>query len=449
MTDTTITPTIHTIRPEWTLVVDKMILVTLHMGRWRAATRTEFSEFGLDHAAFQAYTAGARRLLPRRLHDELQTLERMARDLLDRYSYRTLFGYLMPKERYEEFRAWIEERPAADLRRYLHGKTTCPEAWQSVSLRTRWFALAEEIADSRNTLVDEMVEHYRVSAIVRWRVQNGLPKNSDVLPPDAWLDEVLAGMVRRVPTADGIRGMFLLDIIPAFVEAPDEAVKAAKLEDIQRAQAEVERRLSELSLIQMQAEREKARLSLEAERERLRREQRITQEVLAYEQQQRQERIERTLGEVAGQLHTLVYTAVCDGLEQLEGKGRLHPRWVGRVKSLVEQVRLLDFTDDAELSRVCDDLERLADNGAASQANAGRARQALVDVGISLKADLVAARVPSRSARDLGIPDDPMPDLVRQARRQERGADLLSVAEDTPASIERGTRQLVLTEACA
>jgi hypothetical protein len=414
------TDTIRTIRPEWTLIVDKMILVQLHMGRWRAATRTEFAEFGLDRAAFAAYTAGARRLLPRRLHDELQVLERMARDLLDRYSYKTLFGYLLPKDRYDEFKAWIEDKPAADLRRYLHGKTSTPEAWQTQSLRDRWFALAEEIAQTRNQIVDEVVEAYRPSAVVRWRVENRFAKDAALTPPDAWLDDTLAVMVRRIPTAEDIRRSFRLDIIPAFVEVPDEAVKAAKLEDIGALQREVERRLADLDRIHIQTEREKARLVLLAERERLEREERITADILAHEKKLREERIDKTLNEVAGQLHSLVYTAVCDGLDMVRSKGQLHPRYVGRLKSLVDQVRLLNFTDDAELARVCTELEQMAERSAASKTSAERVRETLVNVGISLKADLVAAGISTRSARDLNIPDDPMPDLVRKARREER-----------------------------
>ncbi len=431
----------RTIRPEWSLVVDRLLLVTLHVTRWRAATRTEFDEFGLDHAAFQAYTAGARRLLPQRLHDELQTLERMARDLQERFSYKTLFGYLMPKARYEEFKAWLEEKPAAELRQYLHSKNHTPDSWKTASLKARWFALAEEIASQRNALVDEMVNTYRPSAIVRWRISNHLPKDSPVDPPDEWLDEVLMEMVHRIPNADEIRRLFTLDVIPAFVEAPDEAVKAVKLEDIQRDQEEVTRRLNELDHIYIDAEREKKRLELAAERERLHREQRITEEVIAHEKQLRQERIDNTLNEVAGQLHQLVYGAVVDGLQMVREKDQVHPRWVGRVKNLVEQVRLLNFTDDTELARVCDELEQLAD-GAASKANTARVREALVDVGISLKADLVAANVRSRSARDLGIPDNPMPDLVRRARREQRDA-LFSGGEQTSApSLERAARTL-------
>ncbi len=438
------TDSIRSIRPEWTLVMDRLIQVTLHVGRWRAATRSEFQEYGLDAAAFRAYTAGTRRLLPERLHKELEMLERMARDLQDFLSYRTMFGYLMPKEVYEEYRQWIEQKPAAELRAYLHHKKDAPPSWQTASLKQRWFALGSQIAAQRDAIVDEMVGVYRESAIVRWRVDSGFAKTADVQPPDEWLDATLAAMVRRIPTADDIRLSFALDIIPAFVEAPDEAVKAAKLEDIARQEADVQRRLTQLSDIQIEAEREKARLALDVKRERLQRERRITEEVAAHEKKLRQERIEKTLDAVAGQLHGLVYGAVVDGLSMIKDKGRVHPRWVGRVKTLVDQVRVLNFTEDAELKRVCTELERLAEDGAASPASATRMRESLVQVGISLKADLVAGSMPSRSARELGIPDHPMPDLVRQARRQAR-PDLFTPLEsktDPAVHLERAARTL-------
>ncbi len=432
----------RTIRPAWTLVMDRMILVDLHIYRWRAATRAEFNEFGLDAGAFRAYTAGARHLLPRRIQTELDRLERMARDLQIRLSYHTLFGYLMPKERYDEFKVWMDEKPAAELRRYLHNKNDSPESWQTASLRERWFALAEEIAATRDAIIDEVIEAYRPSAIMRWRIENRLPKDSAVEPADEWLDDILESMVKRIPTRDQIRDSFQLDVVPAFVEAPDEAVKAAKLEDIARQEAEVQRRLNEISRIHVEEEREKARLALEAEREKLNRERRITEEIIAHEKRLKTDRIERTLNDVAGQLHSLVYGAVVDGLAQIQDKGRLHPRWVGRVKDLVERVQLLNFTDDAELARVCGELGRMVDVGAASEANATRMRAVLVDVGISLKADLLAANVPTRSARDLGIPDEPMPELVRRARREIPEPDLFSQNGDTAPTLARSARSL-------
>lgn len=453
---------IRSIRPEWTQVLDRMILVNLHVGRWRAATRSEFSEFGLDADMFSAYTAGARSLLPRRIQQELQTLERMARDLLVRLSYKTLFGYLMPKEQYEEFKRLIHEAPISDLRRYLHSKTDGPAEWREASLSERWFALADMIAGARDDIVDEVVEAYRPSAIVRWRIENRLPKDGDVEPPDEWLDEILTDMVRRIPTADDIRQSFVLDIAPAFIEAPDEAVKATRLEEIARQEAEVQRRLDAIDTAKIREaqaaaraeeriqdnrvreelarEREQTRLALQADKERLERERRITEEIIAHEKKLRQERIETTLDEVAGQLHQLVYGAIINGLEQLDDKKRVHPRWVGRVKSLVDQVRRLNFTDDDELERVCGELEALAESNAASPDSAARVRDVLVDVGISLKADLVAGGIQSRSARDLGIPDRPAPDLVRQARRQAR--DLEEDVQPELAGLERAPRTL-------
>jgi hypothetical protein len=437
---------IRSIRPEWSKVLDEMILVNLTITRWRAKTRSEFNEYGLDASSFQAYTAGTRSLLPKKLQKELDTLEDMARSLLKRWSFKTLFGYLMPKDKYDEFKAYIEEKPATDLRRYLYGsKKSLDASWDEKSLKERWFQLAQHIAERRDAIVDEVVESYRPSAIVRWRVEQGLAKDAGVQPPDEWLDEILAEMVARIPTADQIRDSFTLQIIPAFVEAPDEAIKAAKLEEIEVQQREVERRLEEISREKVQAEKqavwaearakaEKERLELQAERERLDREKRITQEIIEHEKRLKEERISKTLDEVAGQLHTLVYEAVCDGLEYLKDPQHesLHPRYVGRLKNLVDQVQVLNFTDDDELNRVCQDLEQMVEQGAASKDNTTRVRDLLKDVGISLKADLVTANIASRSARDLGIPDEPAPDLVRQARRQQTGPDLFDAAEETP-----------------
>jgi hypothetical protein len=87
-------------------------------------------------------------------------------------------------------------------------------------------------------------------------------------------------------------------------------------------------------------------------------------------------------------------------------------------------------------------LDRLIEGNAASEANAPRMRDALVNVGISLKADLVAGGIESRSARQLGIPDEPVDDLVRQARRSERDLPLFEFAGIEMPALERGERVL-------
>ncbi len=438
--------TIRTIRPEWDMVSNKLILVDLTVARWRAKTKNEFSDFGLDGKAFSAYTAGSRRLLPKRIQDELDLLERLARGLQAKYSFQTTFGRMMPKARYEEFKKWIEERPAADLRRYLHNKEDALPIWKEKSLKERWFDLAEQIALQRDAIVDELVESYKPAISVRWRVENGFAQDADLTPPDEFLEEQARSMTACIPSATEIRESFRLTITPAFIEMPSEAVKEAKLKDLKATEAELNRRLEELGDKKLWADKQIEYQRVQAEKERLAMERRITEEVMRAEAAAKKEKISKTLDEIAGALHTELYGLVYESLEYLKDNKKLHPRTAGRIKAVAEQVELLNsgFMGDAELERITKELSRLHEGGAAGKENANRAREALRDIGISLKADLVAAGIPSRSARTLGIPDQPADELVRRARREERPLldAIEATAPDAPASLERQARTL-------
>jgi hypothetical protein len=465
------TDMIQSIRPEWSLVMDRLLKVDVTITRWRAKARADFDEFGLDKAAFSAYTAGARSLLPDKIQKELDLLERLARDLLASRSFKTFFGHLMPQEAYEEYKAWIEDKPLAELRRHVHRteRGIIPQ-WETKSLAARWNELCELIASNRDAIVDEVIETYRPSAIVRWKIENGLDKNADVEIPDEWLDETLADMVRRIPTADEIRASFTLLIVPSFVEAPEEAIKAVKLEEIERQQAEVEARLAEISHAHVWAEKRTAEaqvkaaqdvarierntaieaqeLELRAQKEALARQKRITEEVIAHEKRLKEERITKTLDEVAGQLHQLVYSVTTDALEALNkndtGKfeGRLHPKTIARIKSIAEQVQHLNFTDNAELARVCRELERLTEDGQNTSTNEYTVRTALKNVAISMKADLVASGISSRSARNLGVPDAPGIELVRKARHLDATPLETAIEQIETDQLDRQARAL-------
>lgn len=435
---------IRTIRPDWDQVSSKLLLVDLTLARWRAKAKNEFSDFGLDGAAFSAYTAGSRRLLPRRIQNELDLLERLARALQRKVSFETTFGRMMPKARYEEFKRWIEVKPAAELRTYLHGKEDAPAIWREKSLKERWFDLAEQIAMQRDAIIGEVIETYRPAAIVRWRVENGLAKDSEVTPADDWLDDTLQKMVGVIPTADDIRASFRLTITPAFIESPDEYVKALRLKDLDAKEADLNRRLEELGDEKLWADKQIEYQRMKDEKERLDMERRITAEVMQAEAAAKKEKIAKTLDEIAGALHTELYAMVYESLEYLRENNKLHPRTAGRIKALAEQVALLNsgFMGDAELTRICGELARLHEGGAAGKENADKAREALRDIGISLKADLVAAGIPTRSARTLGIPDQPADDLVRRARREERPLLEAIEAAEKPITLDRGQRSL-------
>ncbi|HML21851.1 MAG TPA: hypothetical protein PKD09_09395 [Aggregatilinea sp.] len=422
---------VRKVRPEWAQVMNETVLVDLTVGRWRGSVKTNWEQLGLPASAFnKAFTPGARRLLPDTLQKELDQIEQLARQTLKRLSYDTLFGQLMPKESYFEFRAWLKERPLTELRRWLYRseppKYADASIWDNTTLYERWFQLAQEIAYNRDVIVDEVASLYDQALENVWRRQHDIsPRSRDLDVQEEvefadWLDQKKAGIVASIPSADYIRESFVLDWTLAEVETPPEAVKAAKLEELEARARELDAQIDA-------ATDEKRRLIVQRERERVEMEQRI-QEEIARTRADAGDRFNEAINQIIGQLQGSIYEMVLDQLAYLEDNQSLHPRNVGRIKNLVELVKdkLVGLTDDASLKQACNELEALAASGTATRAaNAGEVQQTLRQIAIDMKVDLVAAGVPSRSGRELGIPDEPTrDDMARRERRLFQNGDV-------------------------
>lgn len=437
---------IRSVRPEWTKVMERMILVNLTVARWRGRKKIQWHEIGLPPEAFDpAYTPGVKRLLPRDVDQELDQLEQLARDLLQRLSYRTLFGFMLPKEKYFEFKAWLTERSLSTLRQYLYHKGVPEYAdeviWNSTPLETRWWQVRDALVEKREELDSIVTGLYDRALENIWRRLEAVPSGeltgAQQIALLEWMDNMKHQIADSIPPAAQLRDSFVLIWELAEVEAPPEAVKAVKMEELERKQSELDRSLAA-------AATEEERLRLLRQREQLEMDKRIAAEI-ARMKEGAQAKFEDAINGIVQEVQGSIYDMVLRQLEYIEDKGALHTRNVGSIKSLVELVRdrLAGLTNDEELRRVCGELEQLANSGVMTREEAApQVRAALTKIGISMKADLVLAGVPSRSGREMGIPDVPSEEMVRQARRMDEGRLLDILADEENVTLSREARVL-------
>lgn len=429
---------VRSVRPGWDKVMQEMLLVDLHVGRWRAKSRTKWEQLGLPREAFdKAYTPGARKLLPDHIDLELKRLEALARDLLDRMSYKTLFGRMLPKRKYFEWREMMTEMPLSEVRKNVYGagipkvsddpdiQQIVIEAWRTTPLVERWRQLAREIAYNRDVIVDEVAAMYEDALEDIYRRQNNIAPD-DPLGANYfyWLDDKKALAVESIPDADYIRESFVMWWELAEVEASPELLKEAKIEALELKEAELKRAIK-----RAKSEEERARFEREQQQVEL---DRAIAEEIARTRQEAGDRFEEAIDQIVGQLQGEIYTMILDQLENIDERGALHSRSIGRINNLVDLVRskLVGLTNDDELRRACDELETLAASGNMSKEDqAGQVTAKLRNIAISMKADLVLANVPSRSGREFGIPDEPSVDLVRKARRLDTNTEQTELPE--------------------
>ena len=86
----------------------KGVLVTLHIGRWRARRKLDPEDLGLDprasDAICQSIELGHKLLLPRATLDRLSRLESKGRANLARHSLDTRIGSFVPADGFPKFR---------------------------------------------------------------------------------------------------------------------------------------------------------------------------------------------------------------------------------------------------------------------------------------------------------------------------------------------------------
>ena len=329
------------VRPDWTRVKDELVAVDLYIGRWRGMQKARFEEFGLSQSDFEAYTSGRRSLLPKEIQKELDALEHLARDLLHSRSYKTgatrMFGaYLMPKDTYLQFVTDLTEKTAGDIKTERQGGTVKYLEWDTMSIKDRWYALAQQIADNRDQWEQDIRAVYVASTTARWKVENGIPQDTQIEIDAEWMAGALDALCAGIPTSDYIRSSFTFQIDVGRVVAFEEAETSLTLQEIKTKEAQIAARLQQIEDVELQAELEK-----------LQRERQITEAIVETETRKRAEYINGTLSALSEQLRATLYSSVVSAVESMQnGDKPLHPKTAGALRRVIDDVKTLNVFDD-------------------------------------------------------------------------------------------------------
>jgi hypothetical protein len=364
----------------WTQLLQQGVLAQVHVHAWQPRARLEAGDLGLPDQALPGAGAlldlGVKRLLPRALYAALQTAESRLRDCLYARSIRCHWGYFVPVRAYATWRAELQTRQDAFF-----------------TLRDR---LVADYEDWRAALREE----YLPVAHAAYRRASALAGATagDVASFVAhFLDSILA----RIPTPDVLTGLFScrleLQFIPllSYLQGEGAGQQVVVLGDDPVLRA-------------------------------------LQQDVLASATASKQELLDGFWRDVVGQLRGLVYDAVTDVLAALNRKPTLGASSARQLRHLLDQVEHLNFYDDAELRAGMAQIRALLDARGERRDSAALAGR-LQDLAVVTRATLLDLGLAPRSARTLGIPEQPTPGLVQRAR-----ARLLPVA-DMPAPLAERT----------
>jgi hypothetical protein len=394
--------------PRWLQLMQEGVLVSLHIGRWRAKSRLTWHDLGIeldekaDQELQEIVDLGHKKLLPASVLKELDSIDSAARKWLEKKAFRTYWGFFVPITAYEEWKQGNEEQ------------------------KERYFAARDRLVEEYDQVIDELLRGYRLAARGTYhRLKRLHPKAvKGFAGEDAFVETFLDGIEASLLSAIAIRESFYFDVELRYVPLPSLLAEEQAQADVTQAQArtEVER---------LQAQRRLEEEQEEAAREKIWAETRAARTAAAWKEQlmkdmhadvvekarkQKEKLVDGFLRDVVVQLRSLVYNASVDVLGAIEKNASLPPRSVVQLRNLVDQVKSLNFYGDEEIEQmiaaVAGQVDRQAEyrDLAVIEAN-------LRDMATVVRASLIGLGERPRQARTLGVVDEPTGEMVRQARR--------------------------------
>lgn len=427
--------------PRWLQLMREGVLVRLHIGRWRARASLRWQDLGIkpgrgeeERALDELLELGHKLLLPRDDVRELDSIDSSARKWLEKNAFRTYWGFFVPVTAYAEWKAKNEE------------------------FRQRYLDVRDRMATNYDETVARVLAKYHVAARAAYR-------RLRLLHPDAvqetreseFADRFVAEIVRAIPSRRDFYASFYFDTELEYVPLPsllaEEQAEATRIRTEARAQQERREAQLHLERERVWAQEEKIRAEVSAAqstaawKKQLMRE--MHREVVEQARRKKERVVDSFLRDVVAQLRTSVYEVVTDVLASLHKNGRLHSRSVVQLRNMIEQVEQLNFAGDVALDTMLAGV-RAELNVAAQHRSVREIETALQDIAVVTRSTLIGLGERPRSARTLGIPDEPAPALVRTARGRLglNGRDgrrqTLALPEIPPMPARRRARMVML-----
>ena len=372
----------ETMADRWA-VLDRGILVDVHIGRWRAETRMTLEDLGLTHLdrpgyveALQRLTAlGQKYLLPKEVLQRAQRAEQRGRALVEKHSFHVKLGRFIPFTAYTQ---WKQDNDAA---------------------RQEYFAVRDDICTHLDEYRASVLEEYRQIAAENYvlLVQRGAEPGQT---RDDFVAGYLARIEARIPAAERIHASWSWEVALDFIPLP-----ATVEEDLKRRE-------------EIRRERQ-----LSADQETLVRT--MNADLVRHVHEEKQQQIDGLLGHLRRQLLERIYEVTGEVGGKLRQQPSLSGSQVRSLRQLIAQVQRMNFLDDASVDTRIRQLETLVEERHA-QGNGADLSMVLsgldrLNEGIRAEARSLLSR---RSIRAQMSPDASGQELIFGRRVSRLRADL-------------------------
>jgi hypothetical protein len=328
---------------DWKALMGEGVVVKLHIRRVRFRKRLQFADLGIHFSDKETelkmqeiFRLGMKNLLTKEYLDRIEQIEYRARKLLVLYSFDTIWGFFIPVTAYLTFRAQME------------------------LLEQDYYQVREDILANYPTITKQVLVDYVRAARHAYRILHQVDPEALTERERGREAFYLAGVrhkVRKIlPTPDDIRQSFGFEVSPTYIDLPRLAGDESN-EDVQVIPGPLleKRTIDDIT----EEEQRELRWRQETTRERQAMMQAMNEDVVRKAREQKQERIDQFLTKIITQVRGLLYDATTNVLASMKKSERLQPRAVVQLRTLVENLRLLNFYGDQDVERAMNLIERL------------------------------------------------------------------------------------------
>jgi hypothetical protein len=182
----------------WVLrLMQKGVLVQLHIGYWRPYSRLSESELGIseDGSVKEYLQLGRKKLLPPEIVARLENIEKRARYALEENSFKCFWGRFVPVT------AWNRWRDEND------------------EIKGQFYSIRDEVISSLPESMGQLRDIYARMAMEAYKRSR---YDSEAQVPDHYIETFISKCLEQIPSPDDMRRLFRYEEVYTYIPLPSQ-----------------------------------------------------------------------------------------------------------------------------------------------------------------------------------------------------------------------------------
>ncbi len=182
----------------WVLrLMQKGVLVALHIGYWRPYSRLSESELGEDGSIKEYLQLGRKKLLPPDTVARLENIEKRARYTLEENSFRCFWGRFVPVT------AWNRWRD------------------ENENIKSQFYAIRDEVISNLPNSIGQLRDIYSQMAAEAYK-RSKYDQNAEV--PESFINSFTEKCLEQIPSSDDMRRLFRYEEVYTYIPLPNQLI---------------------------------------------------------------------------------------------------------------------------------------------------------------------------------------------------------------------------------